>query len=113
MLMQVSEPSSSLYGQYWTKEQVDEYLAADRIHFMKIFEWLKLHEITTFNVISERFVKVQTTIEKAEKLLSTEFLTLVHKETGMKINRSINGYFVPKQIAELIQIVGGVIRIPS
>mmetsp|Transcript_135285 Transcript_135285/g.201196 ORF Transcript_135285/g.201196 Transcript_135285/m.201196 type:complete len:558 (+) Transcript_135285:16-1689(+) len=113
ILADVSTPSSPNYGKYWSKERVNKFLAPPQENFDRVFAWLLFHKISDFEILADRFVKVHTTIGDAEKLLSVVFHELQHDATGYSVLRSINHYKVPHAIAEVIQVVGGVIRIPK
>ena len=111
--MDVSTPSSPKYGQYWTKDAVNEYLAPSFTNFELIFEWLRFHNIHDFDVSASRFIKVKTSIEKAESLLSVDFKNYVHMESGYSLYRSLEYYKVPRVISNIIEFIGGVNRFPS
>ena len=111
--MDVSTPSSSKYGQYWSKDAVNEYLAPSFSNFELIFEWLRFHNIHDFDISASRFITIKTSIEKAESLLSVDFKNYVHMESGYSLYRSLDYYKVPRVLSHAIEFIGGVNRFPS
>ena len=92
---------------------MNRFLAPEVAHMKRVFAWLHSHGIFHHSTPADRFIKIRTTVEKAEKLLSTKFYEIEHQATSYKVYRSIERYQVPRAIAEVIQVVGGVIRFPS
>lgn len=112
-LMEVSTPSSMLYGQYWTRDEVNNYLSPPEKHLSLVIDWLNDYNIYDISISGNRFITVKTSIKIAEELLSVEFRTLSHSTRDFTLYRSLTHYKVPYRISKVIEIIGGVNRIPK
>jgi tripeptidyl-peptidase-1 len=52
-------------------------------------------------------------VRTAERLLSVEYFNWVNQKTGDEIIRCVAPYYLPEEIAEAVDFVGGTVRFPS
>ena len=88
MLMAVSHPTSSEYGNHWTPEQVIETFAPSSVSVETVKDWL------INSGIAEERIKLSTskgwmdvvnsTAAEVEDLLNTEYHVYTHVETGVE-----------------------------
>ena len=111
--MRVSSPRSMSYGQYWTREEVNEFLAAPRPQRALVMGWLRSEGVEDIELIANRFVQTRMSVELAESLLHVSFHLLHHRATGVQHLRALEDYQLPEHIASHLWIVTGVNRLPS
>ena len=109
----VSDPKHKNYGNHLTQSQVTELMEHKEINV--VVDWLKKHGAKRVDVgVHKDSVEADFTIKAAEELLQTKFYAFQHKKhTGIEIQRAIVDYTVPAHIANIIRLVGNVVRFPS
>jgi tripeptidyl-peptidase-1 len=113
VLMDVSTPSSPSYGKHWSNEEVQRLTAPRAEHVAAVLSFLADHGVegraATPN--SDQILATVST-ELAEKMLSTEYLTLRH-ESGVEVSRALRGYSLPAAVAEAVDFVSPTVHVPG
>jgi tripeptidyl-peptidase-1 len=108
----VSDPKNKEYGNHLTQQQVTELMQHKDIDV--VVNWLKENGAKRVDVgVHKDSVEADFTIKAAEQLLQTKFYAFQHKKHDVEIQRAIVDYTVPAHIANIIRIVGNVVRFPS
>jgi len=114
---EVSDPLHENYGNFLSFDQLHALVAPPKSTLQKIFNWLEISparsQILNIDIpASGDYVVVDITVEGAETLLSTNYYYYTHAETGMKLIRTPGPYYVPAEVQEHIDFIGGVVRFP-
>jgi tripeptidyl-peptidase-1 len=99
IIAQVSDPTSSSYGQYLTRKEVLDLTAPTKKDLHKVTDWLDANGIS-YKVDNGRSIEVMTTIAQAERLLSTTYRTLRDAE-GRTVVRA-GDYTIPEDVDQVI-----------
>jgi len=114
ILLKVSDTSNPEYGKYLTQEELISLVSPKQNIVQKIERWLQKQGIKDIHLTRGReFLSVKVPIKIAEKLLKTEYFNFFNKITGHNLLRSLGPYYLPEDIANHIDFVGGVIRFPK
>jgi len=111
LTLAVSEPESPQYGQHVSISDLKSLVGPTEATLSKIRAWLNANDISAINPTEiGHFVQVEATVRQAENLLQTRFHSWRHTSGAMIVRA--HSYSVPKQIAELLDFIGGVLRFP-
>lgn len=113
LVMSLSEPSSSSYGQYLTKEEISQLTKPKDPS--AVVSWLSAQGIpaSSFHLYEYSWlIEVRTTTEQASELLGLPISKFLHKGTGAIVLRSLEKYHLPQHIAEHIEFIAGVNNFP-
>ncbi|GJJ10818.1 hypothetical protein Clacol_005046, partial [Clathrus columnatus] len=104
-LYDVSMPDSPNYGQYLTKEEVDEYLRPN-VNTTKAFnQWMSRHGIKPSPTSSSgNHFAIELSVSKAEELLNTSFYYFNHTPSNQRLIRT-KEYSVPSSLHEDILLL--------
>lgn len=107
-LMEVSDPTSSKYGQHWSPEEVFEAFAPSEETVQAVVDWVTSTldiEVERLNLgPSKGWLSFQPTVGEAEKLLGTEYWLYEH-ESQESMAAGVDHYSVPEDLAEHIDFV--------
>ncbi|EGC38959.1 hypothetical protein DICPUDRAFT_148281 [Dictyostelium purpureum] len=110
---QVSNPDHPNYGSYKSFSEIKEMVKPLEESIPKVKDWLSENDILdSYITESGDFVRVTTSVRKAEQLLSVRYNKLVHKESKKSFYRSLDPYSVPSDLLEHIDFIGGVNHLP-
>jgi len=83
MLMKVSDPSSSRYGQHYTADEVTELFKPSLAAVEQIGEWLKAAGATHFShSVNKQWMQLDLKVEELESLLRTKYYEYEHVTSG-------------------------------
>jgi len=110
----VSTPRNPRYRQHIkTLEEMAELVGPSHKTINQILNWLESNGATDAEVTPVReFIKVKVTPAIAAKLFHIDYHRYVH-ESGAVVDISVGPYSVPQDIAELVDVVGGVVGFPD
>jgi len=115
-LFEVSDPSSSKFGQHWTMESIHEFLKPKDLSIELVLDWLNYYEIESHNIeyltTNKDFIRIKTTVKVANEMLNTEYGYWVNTDDDKHI-RVKDGYKVPKQVAEHLDFISPTLRFPG
>ncbi|KZW04450.1 tripeptidyl peptidase A [Exidia glandulosa HHB12029] len=104
-LYDVSDPRSARYGQHLSKEAVEALVAPrpEAVNFVE--EWLEAHACTDYSFSSAKdWVKLDVSVEQAERMLDTEFHVWQHADGREPIVRTTH-YSLPVHLHEHVDVV--------
>ncbi|MCJ1417209.1 hypothetical protein MMC32_003549 [Xylographa parallela] len=115
-LMEVSDPDSDRYGQYWSMEEVHEVFAPPKDTVRTVREWLiasGIHGSRVRQSDNNGWLAFDATAEEAERLLKTEYHEHEHKHSAnvrvgcdeQEIPPLLHAYHIPKHIQEHIDYI--------
>jgi len=115
ILTKVSDPSSQLYGQYMTINDITELVSPSRKSIKVVQDWLKRRGVAQCNLNANRdFLVCWMSCKVAEKLLPGSALYYFsHNKLSKKVIRSVSRYYVPADVADHLDFVGGLHRFPA
>ena len=93
----VSHPESASFGQHWTSQQIVEEFAPTDESLSAVKHWLTeegLPEEEIFYSADKSWIKVQTTVQKAQELLKTQYHVFEDTANGHK-QLACDKYHVP------------------
>ncbi|KAJ7591435.1 tripeptidyl peptidase A [Mycena floridula] len=103
-LMEISDPSHSRYGQFLTKEEVDEVVAPNEEAHALVDAWLVSYRVPVDRAPAKDWVSLTVPIRLAEKMLDTKYFVWKHLETGDNITRTTS-YSLPEQLHEHVDLI--------
>ncbi|KAH8810907.1 peptidase S8/S53 domain-containing protein [Xylogone sp. PMI_703] len=115
LLMQVSHPGSSTFGQYWTPERVADAFAPSDESLMAVAGWLVDSGISkeSISVTPNRgSIVFNITIGEAEDLLHTKYYQYSDSITG-KAGMACDHYSVPREIRPHIDFITPTVTLHS
>lgn len=117
-LMQVSQPDSPLYGQYWTRDQVNGLVAPAPASRKAVLDWVlqypTVQVLSNGLAVDNGMIQVRMEAQVAEIMLQTRFHFFRQEETDKVVARASNfRYSVPQSLAQHLEMVAGVVRLPQ
>lgn len=105
-LLDVSNPESSNYGKWLSKEEVAKYTAPPKGNAEAIKSWLNAHGIKDIEQPTNDWIGFTVPVSTMEKLLGTEYEWFVPKDgrVGQGIPRT-KSYSVPKELHDMIGMI--------
>lgn len=104
---QISHPKSEKYGKFLTAQQVVDLFAAPKEVISETVQWLQQGGISG-NLIKptagRNWLKFNTTVAVAEKLLDTTYYTYRNEEEGVEVV-ACESYSVPEDIQPNIDLI--------
>lgn len=117
-LTRISDPASSNYGDFLTRDAVLGFLAPKNTTTAAVKSWLSSYDISTqqsssFSISSTQdWYSVHITVSKANKLLSTTFRAYKNADTGERILRALS-YSLPNALQSSIDTIQPTTFFPS
>lgn len=107
LLLDVSHPESSNYGQHWEPERVASHFRPSQQAIDSVRQWLQGEGIATTRLRYDPngWIVANVTVKEAESLLKTEYSIYEHGETGTKHVACGKGYYLPQHISEHVDFV--------
>ncbi|THH10648.1 hypothetical protein EW146_g8306 [Bondarzewia mesenterica] len=94
-LYAVSTPSSDLYGQFLTKQEVEKFVAPSPDSVNLVNDWLAENGLkATPASPSGDWLQINISVEKANEMFDAEFTTFTHEGTGEDTVRTL-AYSIP------------------
>ncbi|KAM0485535.1 hypothetical protein ACHAPX_001523 [Trichoderma viride] len=104
---QISHPKSEKYGKYLTAQQVVDLFAAPQEVISETVQWLRQGGINSNRIkptAGRNWLKFNTTVAVAEKLLDTTYYTYRNEEEGVEVV-ACESYSVPEDIQPNIDLI--------
>ncbi|KAI9455151.1 subtilisin-like protein [Lactarius psammicola] len=106
-LAEISDPFHSRYGEYLSKEDVEELVAPHASSVDAVHEWLETHGIqkeACHKSPAGDWVTVRLPVVQAEKMLGTEFRVWKHTQDGDVLVRTTE-YSLPAHLDKHIELI--------
>jgi subtilase family serine protease len=109
LVAQVSTPSSSSYGKYWSLQQIADTFAPPSTTVDEIVAWARdaLSPADVSVTLSRDFVTIRTTVGAIERALSCTMHSFQHKSRAITRIRTRNTVRLPPSIAAHVHVVLG------
>jgi tripeptidyl-peptidase-1 len=107
----ISNPASDTYGQHWSPEQIVEIFAPSNEAITETEQWLLSEGVASDHISTttgRNWIKVATTVGKAESLLGTAY-NVYEKDDGARLI-ACESYSVPAAIQGHIDLVAPTIQ---
>ncbi|GIK05611.1 tripeptidyl-peptidase sed1 [Aspergillus viridinutans] len=107
LLMQVSDPRSSRYGQHFSVEEVHDLFAPSQETVDHVRAWLESEGISADRIsqaANYQWLQFDASAAEAERLLRSEFFLYGHKSTG-KSHIACREYHVPQSVQRHIDYI--------
>ncbi|KAI0328756.1 family S53 protease [Cubamyces sp. BRFM 1775] len=105
VLMDVSTPSSPLYGQHLTKEEADAFMAPKPESVDAVNAWLKENDITVTKTSSTGdWLSFSIPVSKANDLLDADFSVFNHTDSGKTMIRTL-AYSIPSDLQGHLDLI--------
>ncbi|GIJ91954.1 tripeptidyl-peptidase sed1 [Aspergillus pseudoviridinutans] len=107
LLMQVSDPRSSRYGQHFTVEEVHDLFAPSQETVDHVRTWLESEGISADRIsqaANKQWLQFDASVAEAERLLSTEYRMYAHEGSG-KSHIACREYHVPQSVQRHIDYI--------
>jgi len=116
-LVERSTPTSGMYGHWFSREQVFQRLAPSSGDVNTVLSFLKSHGIPDEDVKMGHFrdiIRVKIPAMTAQTMLQTEFSRFrSESQRNVTIYRVTQPYSLPAAVAEVVQVVDGIVRFPA
>ncbi|XP_065192050.1 tripeptidyl-peptidase 1-like [Sycon ciliatum] len=113
-LLAVSTPGSPQYGQFLSADQVDALVRPSRKSLHAVEGWLTRTDVSVSQSCkytkAREFLECDVTVSQASQLLQVSFYQ--YEMDGAIALRANNHYTVPAEVADHLDFVGGVHRLP-
>ncbi|KAJ7490710.1 subtilisin-like protein [Mycena latifolia] len=101
-LLDVSNPSSSNYGNHLSKAEVNTFLAPSDLAVTAVQAWLTSQGLAVDSASSAgHWISVSVPISMANKMLSANYETFMHIESGQTYARTLS-FSLPTEVANFI-----------
>jgi len=117
ILLDISSPTSNNYGNWIQPERIRKLISPATSNITTVTDYLHSYDIPQGDIRISRFgglVHASMPVYVANQLLHTEFAlyrSLVQRSTT--IVRVVRPYYLPHRIADVVALVGEVVRFPS
>ncbi|KAI0661205.1 family S53 protease [Cubamyces menziesii] len=112
-LMDVSTPSSALYGQHLTKEEVEKFVAPSPDSVAAVNAWFAENGIEAKSISpAGDWLSFSIPVSQANELLGADFSVFTHQETGQTSVRTLS-YSIPSDLQGHVDLVHPTITFPN
>jgi subtilase family serine protease len=103
----VSNPNSSNYGEYYSKEWIKKVVSPSILEMIPVFNWLNTNNIKVLNNNGDSLL-CKGKIRDIEKLLNVTMKKYKHYYNGKYMYRSHKDYTIPKKLNKIVLFVEGI-----
>ncbi|KAJ6617313.1 Pro-kumamolisin, activation domain-containing protein [Mycena sp. CBHHK59/15] len=104
-IYEVSTPGSSRYGQYLTKEEVEQFAAPSEDTISQVNEWLSSKNLTSSPISpAGDWIAINLSVSQANELLVADFSTFQNQDTNVTVVRTLS-YSIPTTLKSSISFV--------
>ncbi|TFK49384.1 subtilisin-like protein [Heliocybe sulcata] len=112
-LYDVSTPSSSLYGQHLSKQEVEEYVKPKQESVDAVNQWLSSEGISASTISpAGDWLQFSIPVSKANELFDADFSVFTHSESGKQAVRTLS-YSIPQELVGHLDLVHPTITFPN
>jgi tripeptidyl-peptidase-1 len=101
--LDIATPGHALYGKHMTREEVKQWIKPPTEATDAVMRWIQSAGITDIQDDGD-WIHLNAPVEKAERLLKTDFHIYEHQATGERRIRTL-GYQVPVSVQQYIDLV--------
>eukprot|EP01104_Vermistella_antarctica_P020740 TRINITY_DN900_c0_g1_i1.p1 TRINITY_DN900_c0_g1~~TRINITY_DN900_c0_g1_i1.p1 ORF type:complete len:577 (+),score=180.90 TRINITY_DN900_c0_g1_i1:23-1732(+) len=108
----VSDPTNADYGNHLTTEEITALVRPSSETMESVTEWLQAHNVEYTLTGNQDYLRVETTVAKAEKLMNIKYNVYTHTN-GARVPAALGPYSVPAHLSQHIDLVSGVVGLPN
>ncbi|KAJ6632605.1 family S53 protease [Mycena sp. CBHHK59/15] len=109
---EISTPGSPRYGQYLTKEEVEQFAAPSEETVSQINSWFSANNLSSSPISpAGDWIAVNMTVSQANALLLADFSTFQNEETNQTVVRTLS-YSIPSTLKTSINAVYPTVTFP-
>eukprot|EP00696_Hemimastix_kukwesjijk_P005903 gnl/Hemi2/17514_TR5790_c0_g1_i1.p1 gnl/Hemi2/17514_TR5790_c0_g1~~gnl/Hemi2/17514_TR5790_c0_g1_i1.p1 ORF type:complete len:847 (-),score=267.78 gnl/Hemi2/17514_TR5790_c0_g1_i1:87-2582(-) len=112
-----SDIRSPSYGTRLSHNDLTQLIAPSKESISQVTKWLEEHGLTTNDYLIHRgqdFITAKMPVSTARAMLETDFHHFVHKTSGARVLRAMNGrYTLPTDVHPHIDVIGGLGHFPA
>jgi len=105
---EVSDPTSSSWGKFLTREELNTLIRPDEAIFQLFFDWMRPYQDQIRVTVRADAIKVLTTVKVAGELLQVPFHVYKHSRTGRQLTRLVGSATIPAELAVHIDLIAGI-----
>jgi tripeptidyl-peptidase-1 len=115
LMLDISTPKSSKYGQHLSKKEVTDFLAPSQENLRKVRDYVSGFNPKMVSVSAHQdMIHVTLSVVEAERMLNTELAAFTSRDNrDITIVRATGPYYLPHEIAPMVNVVDNVVRFPS
>ncbi|GAM28939.1 hypothetical protein SAMD00019534_121150 [Acytostelium subglobosum LB1] len=113
LLQHISNPSSSSYRKYLTRQEVDNLVAPSQKDVTALKKWIEEELQGTIVKELPDYIVVSANAAIASAKLDTKFEQFEHPQTSKTVIRTLGPYSVPYKLASIVHFIGGTVRFPN
>lgn len=103
----VSNPNSSNYGNYYTREWIKKVVSPSQLEMIPVFKWLNTNRINVISNNGDSLV-CKGKLKNIEKLLNVTMKTYKHYLNNKFLYRSDRDYTIPDHLTDIVLFVEGI-----
>jgi len=103
----VSNPNSSNYGKYYSKEWIKKVVSPSTLDIIPVFQWLNSNRITVISNNGDS-LECKGRINNIENLFNVSMKKYKHYRTEKLLYRSDRDYTIPKHLNNIVLFVEGI-----
>eukprot|EP00475_Leptophrys_vorax_P027930 TRINITY_DN3_c0_g2_i1.p1 TRINITY_DN3_c0_g2~~TRINITY_DN3_c0_g2_i1.p1 ORF type:complete len:600 (+),score=183.10 TRINITY_DN3_c0_g2_i1:33-1832(+) len=108
----VADPKNPKYGEFMEIEEIMDIIEPAQEQHDQVMEWIKAYGVDEKHIQSVRdAIWIKVPVNVAEALFDTKFHNFVNSE-GRLITRQMGTYSVPEEVADVVQLIGGISEFP-
>ncbi|KAH9896701.1 subtilisin-like protein [Cubamyces lactineus] len=112
-LYKVSDPDSASYGQYLSKNEVEQFIAPQAATVNAVNAWLKENGLTSKSLSpAGDWISIQVPVSKANDLFNTNFSVFRHTGSGAETIRTLS-YSLPAPLQGHVDLVHPTVSFPT
>eukprot|EP00698_Gefionella_okellyi_P021022 TRINITY_DN6700_c0_g1_i1.p1 TRINITY_DN6700_c0_g1~~TRINITY_DN6700_c0_g1_i1.p1 ORF type:complete len:615 (-),score=127.44 TRINITY_DN6700_c0_g1_i1:91-1935(-) len=111
VLLDISDPASSNYGEWRTRDQIMAIIEPKQEHKMLVEKWISMFPDSQFIDLGDAY-RVATTVETVELMFQTKIFMYEHSTTQMQVARHFGSFSMPAELSEAIELITGVSDFP-
>jgi tripeptidyl-peptidase-1 len=110
----VSDPRHARYGQHLSRDEVSELLMPAEGNAETVTAWLKENGVKDITFPNADMIEANMGVALAETLFSTKFFDFQSlKKESIVLRRIADPYSLPSGVAKVVELVGGIARLPA
>ncbi|OCH85122.1 family S53 protease-like protein [Obba rivulosa] len=111
-LLEVSDPSSASYGQWLSKEKVENFVSPSAESVEAVTMWLQENSLNASKLSpAGDWLSISVPVSKANELLNADFSVFEHVDTGAQAIRTLQ-YSIPMGFESHIDLIHPTVQFP-
>ena len=113
-LLEISTPGSKSFRKYLSKSEITLIVGREKSELDKITNWLASHGVKVISIHPNKdWITASSSISIIEKMFECHIIKYVNSKTKQEKIGSKNGYTIPFEMENLIELIAGMNTFPS